>query len=102
MAITQTTVGTSATAIYTSSGTSATTVIYFMNGHSASVTLQIHVVPSGGTASATNLIVKDLVVAASDTYVMDVEKLILENGDTVQASSDVAAVVQATVSYIGI
>ena len=35
MSITQNTIGTSATTLYTSSGESATSVIYFMNDHSA-------------------------------------------------------------------
>lgn len=102
MSITQNTIGTSATTLYTSSGESATSVIYFMNDHSADVTIQLHVVQSAGTASASNKIVKNLVISAADTYVMDIEKLLLDNGDMIQASADVDAVVHATVSHIGI
>ena len=46
--------------------------------------------------------VKDLSIAAADTYVMDTEKLILSNNDTIQASASTGSVIQATVSYIGV
>jgi len=102
MSITQNTVGTSATTLYTSSGSSATSVIYFMNNHSADVTVQLHVVPDGGTLGTSNKIVKDLLITAADTYVMDAEKLLLDNGDKVQATASVDAVVHVTVSHIAI
>ena len=102
MSITQNTVGTSATTLYTSSGTSATSVVYFMNDHSADATIQLHIVKNAGTASTSNKIVKNLIITAADTYVMDLEKLLLDNGDMIQASSDVDAVVHATVVHIEI
>lgn len=102
MAIAQQTLGTGATTLYTSSGVTATTAIYFMNDSVSAVTIQIHIVKNGDTASASNKIVKDLSVSAADTYVIDIERLILENGDTIQASASTGAVVHATISYIGV
>ena len=57
---------------------------------------------SGGTAGASNQIIKDLTIAGGDTYVMNAEKLVLGNADTIQASSDTASAITATVSYVGI
>lgn len=102
MAIAQQTVGTSATTIYTSTNESAVVSVYFMNNDASAVTLQIHVVQDGDTAADTNKIVKDLSISAADTYVMDTEKLILSNNDTIQASASTGSVIQATVSYIGV
>lgn len=103
MAIAQQTVGTTATTIYTSSGSSATTAIFLMNNNAAARTVQIYVVPNGGSATTTTQIIKDLTIDAADTYVINTEKLVLSNGDTIQVtSSDDATSVYATVSYVSI
>ena len=103
MAIAQQTVGTSPTTIYTSSGNSATTAIFLMNNNAAARTVQVYVVPSGGSATTTTQIIKNLSIDAADTYIINTEKLVLSNGDTIQvSSSDDATSVYATVSYVGI
>ena len=56
---------------------------------------------SGGTAGATNQIIKDLTIAGGDTYIMNAEKLVLSNGDKIK-TSDTASAITATVSYVGI
>jgi len=95
-------IGTSATTLYTSSGTTTTTAVYFMNDHSGTVTLQIHLVLDSGSAASGNKIIKDLELASGDTYVLDTERLVLGDGDTIQATADVDGVVYTTVSYIGV
>ena len=102
MAIAQNTAGTSATTVYTSTNTSAITAIFLMNDDASTVTIQIYVVANGETASASNKIIKDLSILASDTYVFDTEKLILDNGDTIQVSASTGSVVHVTTSYIGV
>jgi len=102
MAIAQQTVGITSTTLYTSSGTSAITTLYLMNDHSGSVTVQLHIVPNGGSASSSNKIIKDLTLAAADTYVIDSERLVLDNGDSIRASASSDAVVHATISYVGV
>jgi hypothetical protein len=102
MAIAQQTLGTSATTLYTSSGVTAITALYLMNDHSGAVVVQLHVVENGDTAASANKIVKNLSIAAGDTYVIDTERLVLGTGDTIQASSDTNAVVYSTISYIGV
>ena len=102
MSIAQQTIGTGATTIYTSSNSSAITAIYLMNDDASAVTVQVHIVSSGDTASASNKIIKDLTIAAADTYIIDTERLILDNGDTIQASASTGSVLHSTISYIGV
>lgn len=102
MSIAQQTVGTGATTIYTSSNSSAITAVYLLNDDSSSVVVQVHVVPNGGTAGSANKIIKDLTIAAGDTYIADTERLILDDGDTIQASASTGSVLHATISYIGV
>ena len=52
-------IGTSATTVYTSSGQTAITAMFFMNDNAAARTLTIHVVQNGSSA-ATNTIVKNI------------------------------------------
>lgn len=102
MAITQAAVGTSSTVIYTSSGDSATTAVFLMNNNASARTVQIHVVPSGGSASANTQIIKDLSIDGADTYVINTEKIVLSNGDTIQVTSSDAASIFATVSHVSL
>ena len=102
MAIAQAQVGTSIGTIYTSTNNSATTVIFFCNTTGSAATVSAYAVASGGTAGASNQIIKDLTIEGGDTYVMNAEKLVLGNADTIQASSDTASAITATVSYVGI
>ena len=102
MALSQQLVGTSATTVYTSSGDSATTSIFLMNDNAASRTVQVYLVPNGGTAGVTNQIIKDLAIDGADTYILQNEKIVLANGDTIQVTANATNSIYATVSYVGI
>ena len=102
MAISQATVGTSATTIFTSVGNTATTAMFFMNDNGSTRQLTVFIVKSGGTAGATNTITKAIDVTGGNTYVINTEKLVLANGDTVQALASHAASIHATVSSVSI
>jgi|11_taG_2_1085331.scaffolds.fasta_scaffold30522_2 hypothetical protein len=102
MAITQAAVGTSSTVIYTSSGESATSAVFLMNNNAAARTVQIHVVPSGGSASVNTQIIKDLSIDGADTYVLNAEKLVLDNGDTIQVTSSDASSIYATTIHVSL
>ena len=103
MSITQAgAVGTSATTVYTSSSTSALTCMFFMNENASARTLDLHVVKSGDTAGVTNKIVKQISIDGGDTYVINLEKIVLDNGDTMQAIASNASSVYATVSSVAI
>jgi hypothetical protein len=102
MAIAQGTLTTAAATLFTSSGTNAITAIYLMNNHSGTVTVQLHIVTDGNVIGTSNKIIKDLQIAAGDTFVIDTERLILGDGDTVQSTADVDSVCYSTISYVGV
>jgi len=102
MALAKATLGTSIGTVYTSSGDSATTSIFFTNDNASARTIDVHLVANSGTADATNRIIKSLSINAGDTYIMSAEKIVLSNGDTIQALCSHASSVYATVSYVGI
>ena len=58
MALAKATLGTSITDVYTSVNDSATTSIFFTNDNATARTIDVHLVASGGTADATNRIIK--------------------------------------------
>ena len=102
MAISQQAVGTSATTVYTSTNTTAITCMFFMNDNAAARTLDVHVVKSGESPGTANKIVKSITIDPADTYVINIEKLVLDNGDTVQCVASAATSVYATVSSVSI
>jgi len=102
MAISQATVGTSATTVYTSTNTTAITCMFFMNDNASSRTLDIHVVKNSESLAATNKIVKTITVDPADTYVINIEKLVLDNGDTIQCVASAGSSIQATISSVSI
>ena len=85
MAIAQAQIGTSIGDIHTSTNNSATTVIFLVILQ-VSMQLFAYAVASGGTAGATNQIIKDLTIAGGDTYIMNAEKLVLSNGDKIPST----------------
>jgi hypothetical protein len=57
-------------------------------------------VPSGGSGNTTTQIYKDVQIATGDTFVVDMEKLVLGNGDMLKANA--SSNITATISYVGI
>ena len=110
MAITNYQVGTTvSTGAYASSGANAVTAMYITNKSSADGNVDIYVVPSADVASFESSssenykIYNNLLIPAEDTYVIDSEKLILENGDKIYiAAPDSSAQFNATISTIGL
>lgn len=95
MTISNTLISTSAQSVYTSTGTNAVVVAYFCNTSENPVMFSVHAVPSGASAVKENLIYANVNITASDTYVIDNEKIILSDGDGIHAvaSEDDAVVV---------
>ena len=102
MAISQQAVGNSATTVYTSTNTTAITCMFFMNDNASARTLDVHVVKNGESLGTANKIVKTITIDPADTYVINIEKLVLENGDTIQCVASAASSVYATVSSVSI
>ena len=101
--ITNTVLTTNATSIFTSASDNgdAVSCIYFCNTSATQVTINVYAVPAGHSASTSNIIYDQVVISGKDTFVCDMEKLFLDNGDSVQALCNTAPVVAATVSSIG-
>lgn len=79
----------------------AVTTMFFCNqSASTDTTLDIYVVPGAGVLNASTQIIKSLSLPATETYVFDAEKLILENGDKIYAQASVDSIVAATISSV--
>jgi hypothetical protein len=102
MALSQSTLTTSASAVYTSTGNTAVTTMYLCNFSGSDRTVSVYLVPNTDTADNGTIIYKDVPIAAGDTYVIDTERLVLANGDTVQALASATTSVTMTVSYVGV
>lgn len=90
MAIASTLVTTTPSAIFTvpSGQEVALTTMFFCNYSASDVTLNsLNLVTSGGSASDTNRVVKDLLIPAGETLTFDTEKIVLSSGDFVSAVS---------------
>ena len=86
----------------TSVGGQAVTTMYFCNTNTNPTTFTMHVVPAGFEANANNTVYKNKVITAGDTYIIDWEKLVLAQGDTVRANANIGNSIVATVSTIGV
>ncbi len=102
MALSQATLTSGAAAVFTSSGNNAVTTMYLCNYSGSDRTVTVYLVPSAGSAGNSNIIYKDVSIAAGDTYIIDTERLVLANGDSVQALASATSSVTMTVSYVGV
>jgi hypothetical protein len=103
MAISNYVLGSSPANIYTSSGDTVVSVMYFVNNDSTARRISLWALPSGATVANVNYQVYNGVqIASGDTYVVDMEKLVFANGDRLAANCDTGSVVTATISYVGI
>ena len=102
MAITNFQVGTgTGTEAFAASADTAVTAMYITNKSATAGNVDIYVVPSGETVSENFKIYNNLQIPAEDTYVIDSEKLILENGDKIYiAAPDSSGQFNATISTI--
>jgi len=91
-----------ATAVYTSAGNSAVTTMYLCNKTSTATTINLFVVSSGFQANGTNIVYSNLSIAGNDTYILETERLLFNNGDLIAANASAASTVIATTSFTGI
>lgn len=103
MALTSTFVGTNTTEIFLASGSQAITTVMFCNNNaSTSASLDVYAVASGGLVGTGTVVLKSINLPATETFVMDTEKLVLDTGDALWAKSTVNGIVVATVSSVSI
>jgi hypothetical protein len=102
MSLINTALTTSVANIYVSSGNTIISAMYFCNYSVSTVSFNLYAVPSASVASNSNIIYSAIQLAAGDTYVVDWEKLVLGNGDTLRANATASTSITSTVSYIGV
>lgn len=95
--------------VFDSEGENAITTLIFCNHDAATdAVINVWVVPgtgspkAKGTASAANQILKDLTIVAGDTFVMDMEKLVLDDQDTIVAQANTGNAINCVVSSMAI
>lgn len=103
MAILSTVITGTNTRIFNSVNDQAITTVVFCNNSSVAATnLTVYAVANGGTVSTGTMILNSIPLPATETFVMDAEKLILSSGDSLWATSSAGSVVVATVSSVSI
>jgi hypothetical protein len=101
--ITNTLIGSGNTNIFLSTGENAVTSVFLCNtAESGVASVNLFVVAAAGVIGPASQIMKNLQLPAGETFVLDTEKLILEDQAALWAISSVDAVVSSTVSSVGI
>lgn len=99
MAITNVAVGTSATQIYSSTGETCVVSAFFCNYSGSTVTFSVYL---GASASNSTLVLKDISLNASDTYIFNTERMVLANSEKILAVASSSSAITATISYSNI
>ena len=92
---------TAASNAYVSTGNTAITFLSLTNYSASNVIANVFVVPSGSTAGNLNLVLSQIEIATLDTYQLYAggEKLLLSNGDSVQANANANNSITTVTSY---
>jgi len=85
MAFTSTILDVSPKSIFTSNGNNAITTMYICNTGNIEIQFNIYAIPAGSPVNDNRVIYYRVPLTSQDTYVIDSEKLILENGDALFA-----------------
>lgn len=96
------------TSLFSSTGVNAITLIIVCNTGTPNpadeaenaALLQLHLVPSGGSSSDNNVIVKNLTVPAGETIFFSEERIVLSTGDSVRGRASSSNLLTITVSSI--
>jgi hypothetical protein len=73
--------------------------MFLCNIGGSNETMNIYAVPSGATASDSNVIIKNLTVSSGDTYEFSAEKFLLNAGESIVASGSNGNLRNATITY---
>ncbi len=93
---------TTANVLFGTSTTSyAVTALYLCNNTSNTVTANVFLVANGSTVGNAK-IYSNVSIAGFDSYIADTERIILGQGDSVQANCSQAGGLTMTISYVGI
>ena len=99
--ITNTDVGTSNTTIYTVPASESHTAVLLIlcNTSASDIDVTVYAVPNGSSAGNSTMILNDITVPAGDSRFLNLEKFIMDAGDTLVAVGSVAGIT-ATISSI--
>lgn len=101
MAISNTQVATIPTQVFLATGQQAITTVMFCNVTTGTnATVSFFAVPFGGNAGVTTQVLNQLSLPAGETFSLDKERLVLEDGDALLAQSDVNNAITVTVSSV--
>lgn len=100
MTILNTQVATIPTQIFIAAGQQAITTMVFCNVTTLTNTVSVFAVPFGSSAGPTTQIINTVEIPPTETFVMDTERLVLEDNDTIQAQSAINNGITATVSSV--
>ncbi len=94
----------SPTTVFQAAGQQAITVVYICNTSGGDAEVNVYVVNNDDSTGSgdDNMILSALEVTANDTYIMSLEKLILDNLDTIVMEANIPDVVTVTVSSIAV
>lgn len=89
---------------YVSSGNTAVTFLSLANYSLSNVSANVYVVPSGDAVGNLNIVVSNIQITTQDTYQFYAgnEKLVLENGDSIQVNAGADNSIAAVVSYTSV
>jgi len=104
MTIATATLTTTPANVYISSGNTAITSLTLCNWSPGNVTANLFVVPNGSSATTNNIALSAILLTTGDTYQLyaAAEKLLLSNGDTIQANASIANAITVVTSYTSI
>ena len=89
------------TEVFLANGQQAITTIIFCNtSNTTDATINVFAVPFGSNAGVTTQIINQVSIPVAETFVMDTERLILENGDVIYAQASQPNTITATVSSV--
>lgn len=89
------------TPVLIAAGENAVTCIVFCNTSLVTdATVTCWVVPSAIAVGPSNMILNEISLPAGETFSIDTERFILNDGDSVQAQASQDAIVCCTVSYV--
>ena len=92
---------TNKTEVFVANGENAITCIIFCNTSLITdATVRLWIVPAAIAASDANLVLNQILVPAGETFSLDTERFILQDGDSVQAQASQNTIITTTVSYV--
>lgn len=89
------------TEVFVGSGENAITCIILCNTSlSTDATVTVWAVPAAVAAGDGSMIMNEIALPAGETFSMDTERFILNDGDSIQAQASQNLIITATVSYV--